>query len=42
MIKYKTILGGKPKEYNSPMDKNDHPELNTTTKLQVNATKDAP
>ena len=33
MINYKTMFGEKPKEYNSPMDKNDHPELDMTAEL---------
>jgi hypothetical protein len=33
LINYETMFGEKPKEYSSPMDKNDHPELDTTSDL---------
>lgn len=31
MISFKTMFREKSKEYSSPMDKNDHPELDTKT-----------
>ena len=33
MINYETMFGKKPKEHNSPIYKNDHPELDMTAKL---------
>jgi hypothetical protein len=39
MDQFKNVYDGKPKEYTSPLEKSDHPEMNTSEELDVNGIK---
>jgi hypothetical protein len=39
MDQYENMFGSKPKEYTSPLEKSDHPEIDTTDELDDSGIK---